>query len=203
MCAAEKPLCYRKKSLIHPGSSPIVLSIKTSKTIGTRRGRAAKAMTIGQRTIEQRADVARGEVMETLASLLYDDLTVTEVIRPAAVLSETNARIVLDGLRTQDVSQGGHWHAEPGCWRLYEHPWAGARESADDRAGLIGSIQVAYGMPSRYEITIFRATITVAGSRCGYTVTSLCDEALSFAGLTLSTCPRIDLPAPPQPFRMR
>jgi hypothetical protein len=178
-----------------------VLSITT--TAGTK-GRVAKTMTtIEHRAIEDPADAARGEAMETLASLLYDDLTVTEVIRPAAVLSETNARIVLEGLRSHDVSQGGHWHAEPGCWRLYEHPWAGARETAVDRAGLVGSIQVAYGMPTRYEITIFRATMTIAGSRCGYNVTSLCDEALSFAGLTLATCPRVDIPAPPKPFRMR
>jgi hypothetical protein len=172
-------------------------------------------MTIDQRTIEHRADVARGVrdadtaavnksvAMETLASLLYDDLTVTEVIRPAAVLCETDARIVMEELRAQDVRQGGHWYTEPGCWRLYERPWASQHETADDHASLIGSIQVAYGLPRRYEITIFRATITVTGSRCGYTVTSLCDEALAFAGLSLSTCPRVDLPAPPQPFRMR
>ena len=178
-------------------------AISNDKQLASSDKKGGKAMTIDQRTIEQGADVARGEAMETLASLLYDDLTVTEVIRPAAVLSETNARIVLTGLRTQDVSQGGHWHTEPGCWRLYEQPWAGVRESAQDRARLVGSIQVAYGMPSRYEITIFRATITVAGSRCGYDVTSLCDEALSFAGLTLATCPRVDIPAPPKPFRMR
>jgi hypothetical protein len=160
-------------------------------------------MTTDQRTIEYPADVARGEAMETLASLLYDDLTVTEVIRPAAVLSETNARIVLDALRANDVKTGGNWHAEPGCWRLYERGWAGAAETASDNEVLLGSIQVAYGMPSRYEITIFRATITLAGSRCGYSVTSLCDEALAFAGISLARCPRIDLVAPPRPFRMR
>jgi len=154
-------------------------------------------------TIGQRADAARGEAMETLASLLYDDLTVTEVIRPAAVLSETNARLVVAALQTNDVRQGGRWHAEPGCWRLYESPWSGGVETATDKDRLIGSIQVAYGMPTRYEITIFRATITVAGGRCGYTVTSLCDEALSFARVTLARCPRVDLVAPPKPFRMR
>lgn len=154
-------------------------------------------------TNDQRADAARGDAMETLASLLYDGLTVTEVIRPAAVLSETSARTVLSELHVRDVRRGGHWLAEPGCWRMYQHPWQGGHERAADREGLIGSIQVAYGMPTRYEITIFRATITVVGSRCGYTVTSLCDEALGFAGLTLASCPRVDIPAPPKAFRMR
>ena len=46
---------------------------------------------------------AAGERVEGLASRLYDDVTVTEVIRPAAVLSETNARRVLDGLTKDDV----------------------------------------------------------------------------------------------------
>jgi len=35
----------------------------------------------------------------------------------------------------------------------------------------------------------------------GWTVESLCDEALGFGGLTLATCPRADLKPPPKPFR--
>jgi hypothetical protein len=146
---------------------------------------------------------AAGERVEGLASRLYDDVTVTEVIRPAAVLSETNARRVLDGLLKDDVRSGGRWHAEPGCWRLFERPWKGRDERPAEAAGLIGSIQVAYGMPTRYEITIFRATVTVVGTRAGYTVESLCDAALGYADLTLATCPRIDMQPPPRPFRMR
>jgi hypothetical protein len=145
----------------------------------------------------------RRERVETLASRLYDDVTVTEVIRPAAVLSEANARLVLAGLMKDDAREGGRWHAEPGCWRLFERPWKGRDEKYAAGAGLIGSIQVAYGMPTRYEITIFRATVTIAGTRLGYTVESLCDEALDYAGLTLATCPRIDLQPPPKPFRLR
>ena len=146
---------------------------------------------------------AQREAVESLASRLYDDVTVTEVIRPAAVLSERNARRVLDGLRAEDVRSGGRWHAEPGCWRLFERPWKGKDERSAAAAGLIGSIQVAYGMPTRWEITIFRATITAVGSRSGYTVDSLCDEALRHANLTLRNCPRIDMPAPPRAFRSR
>lgn len=152
---------------------------------------------------ERRSSAARGEPVESLASRLYDDVTVTEVIRPAAVLSERNAKRVLDGLLADDVRSGGRWHAEPGCWRLFERPWKGRDERSAADAGLIGSIQVAYGMPTRYEITIFRATVTIAGTRAGYTVESLCDRALGHADLTLATCPRIDLQPPPRPFRMR
>jgi hypothetical protein len=153
--------------------------------------------------VREAKNSARDARVEHLASRLYDDVTVTEVIRPAAVLSEANARRVLEGLRQDDVRAGGHWHAEPGCWRLFQNPWKGRSERFAAQAGLIGSIQVAYGMPTRYEITIFRATVTVEGTRAGYTVERLCDSALGYADLTLATCPRIDLQPPPKPFRMR
>jgi hypothetical protein len=149
----------------------------------------------------KRPDATQSEAVESLASRLYDDVTVTEVIRPAAVLSERSARLVVEGLKLDDVRSGGRWHAEPGCWRLFERPWKGKDERSAAAASLIGSIQVAYGMPSRYEITIFRATITLAGVRLGLTVAALCDKALANADLTLATCPRIDLEPPPRPFR--
>jgi hypothetical protein len=143
-----------------------------------------------------------GRAVETLASALYDDLSVTEVIRPAAVLSGAAASQVSEALRARDVRAGGRWHVEPGCWRLYEQPWERRNRNAVT-TGIIGSIQVAYGTPTRYEITIFRATITLFGVRNGWSVTSLCDEALGYAGLTLATCPRADVTPPPKPFRMR
>jgi hypothetical protein len=140
--------------------------------------------------------------VESLASALYDDLSVTEVIRPAAVLSASAASLVTEALRARDVNRGGRWHVEPGCWKLYEQPWE-RRDRNAANTGVIGSIQVAYGTPTRYEITIFRATITLFGVRHGWSVNALCDEALSYAGLTLATCPRADVTPPPKPFRMR
>ena len=64
------------------------------------------------------------------------------------------------------------------------------------------AVQVAYGVPTRYEITIFRATITREGTVSGYTVESLCDEVLAYGGLTLTSCPRADLKPPPKPFHL-
>ena len=110
---------------------------------------------------------------------------------------------MLAGLRAEDVRSGGRWHAEPGCWRLFERPWKGKDERSAAAAGLIGSIQVAYGMPTRWEITIFRATITVVGSRIGYTVDKLCDERAWPCRPDARNCPRIDMPAPPRAFRSR
>jgi hypothetical protein len=150
---------------------------------------------------KQQSGESQRAAVESLASRMYDDVTVTEVIRPAAVLSEHNAHLVKEGLKRDDVRSGGRWHAEPGCWRLFERAWKGKDERSAAAAGLIGSIQVAYGMPTRWEITIFRATITAVGVQNGYTVDTLCDGALTHAGLTLATCPRIDMPAPPRAFR--
>ena len=129
-----------------------------------------------------------------------DEGVVSEVIRPAAVIPEQSARQILMQLAMQDARVGGVWDAEPSVWRRYDKPWDGANDTPGS-AELIGSIQIAYGVPTRYEITIFRATVTRLGSGMGMTVNDLCDEALHAGGLTLATCPRADLKPPPPPFR--
>lgn len=140
--------------------------------------------------------------LELLVSEAYDEGVVTEVIRPAAILPEESARAVLMELALRDVRVGGNWQAEPSVWRRFDRPWDGA-DGGPGTAELLGTIQVAYGVPTRYEITIFRATITKLGTERGWTVTGLCDEALGYGGLTLATCPRADLKPPPKPFRFR
>lgn len=138
---------------------------------------------------------------ERLMTELYDDGVVDEVIRPAAVLPEEAARLVLVELSMRSIDCGGLWDAKPTLWQRYDRP-----RDADDptpmEARLIGSMQVAYGTPTRYEITIYRATVTRLGTENGWTVESLCDEALGFGGLTLATCPRASLAPPPPRFKM-
>lgn len=129
-----------------------------------------------------------------------DEGVVIEVIRPAAVIPEEAARRILMELALRDVRIGGVWEAEPSVWRRFDRAWDGAN-ATPGTAELIGTIQVAYGVPTRYEITIFRATVTKLGSSSGWDVTELCDEALRVGGLTLATCPRADLKPPPAPFR--
>ncbi len=137
---------------------------------------------------------------ERLMAEAYDDGVVTEVIRPAAILPEEAARLVLVELAVQDVSAGGHWHATPSLWRRFDRP-AEPGENALADIHLLGAMQVAYGTPTRYDITIYRVTVTSLGQEQGWTVVSLCDEALSFGGLSLEICPRADLAPPPPPFR--
>lgn len=140
--------------------------------------------------------------LERLASEAQDEGVVSEVIRPAAILPEQATREVLMQLALNDVRVEGLWQADPAVWRRYDRSWDG-EDGGPGSAVLLGTIQVAYGVPTRYEITIFRVTVSEAGDRAGWTVTSLCDEALGYGGLTLATCPRASLAAPPRPFRFR
>jgi len=129
----------------------------------------------------------------------YDDELISQVIRPAAIVPEEAASAILIELSLRNVASGGLWLGEPSRWKRYDRPWA----SLNDPAGseLIGSIQVAYGTPTKYEITIYRVTITRCGHDGGWTVDSLTDEALGFGDLTLAQCPRTQLAATPKPFR--
>lgn len=140
--------------------------------------------------------------LEMLSAAANDDFIVTEVIRPAAVLPETAARSILAELALRDVRAEGQWLADPSTWQRYDRPWDGADATAGS-AQLMGELQVAYGTPTRYDVTVFRVTISSQGTAAGWTVASLCDEAFGFGGLTLASCPRAALNAPPQPFRLR
>jgi hypothetical protein len=122
-----------------------------------------------------------------------------EVIRPAAVLSEHDARLILAGLTEDDVRAGGHWWTRPGTWRRYATPWAdGAQEPGD--AVHIGTVSSVYDSPARYCVTVFRVSLTAYGLRHGWTTASLCDDAFRHAGITLASSPRAILPEVPQPF---
>jgi hypothetical protein len=127
-----------------------------------------------------------------------DDGYTSEVIRPAAILPEEAARAVLVELAARDVKLGGLWQSDPRLWSRYDSPW---EDGVRGNSQLVGTIQVAYGTPTRYEITVYRVTVTRRGVDLGWTVQSLCDEALGFGGIDLATCPRAALLAPPKPFR--
>ena len=141
----------------------------------------------------------QGGESEIFMTEMYDDGVVTEVIRPAAVVPEEAARAILVELSLRDVLNDGEWVSDPSRWARYDQPWTGPGDPG--AAQLVGTIQVAYGTPTRYEITVYRATITRYGTEQGWTVERLCDEALGFGGLDLATCPRASLKPPPKPFR--
>ncbi|MBV9873039.1 MAG: hypothetical protein JO214_20690 [Frankiaceae bacterium] len=130
-----------------------------------------------------------------------DEFATTEVIRPAAVLMEAAAREIIKGLARDDVREGGHWLTSPGVWQRYDRPWAdGAKEPGE--AVHLGTIRSIYDSPQRYFVTIFRASITPDGLEQGWSVETLCDDAMQHAGLTLAECPRAGFAAAPLPFRI-
>src|SRR5881227_4140533 len=114
------------------------------------------------------------DAWESLVAETQDEGVVTEVIRPAAVVPEEAARAVLMQLALRDVRLGGLWDTEPALWRRFDRPWDnGGSNEGTEPSQLLGTIQVAYGVPTRYEITIFRATITRVGTEQGWTVEGL------------------------------
>jgi len=125
-----------------------------------------------------------------------------EVIRPAAVLEARMATKVLTALRADDVATGGVWNASASVWQRYDRAWNGVGGTRGD-ARLMGSVAVMYDTPNRHEVTIYRVTITPAGGDMGWTVESLCNDALRACGLTLASCPRAELNSMPRqdPFR--
>lgn len=122
----------------------------------------------------------------------------TTVIRPSAVLQEKPAQEVLRELEYRDVSRGGVWNASVGLWQRYDHPWNG-EPTGPGTAKVVGSIGTVYGTPGKYDITIYRVTLSEHGVATGWSVESLTDDALQHAGLTLATCPRTGLASPPMP----
>ncbi|PPK95402.1 hypothetical protein CLV92_106225 [Kineococcus xinjiangensis] len=124
---------------------------------------------------------------------------ISEVIRPAAIVPEEAARAILVELALRDVQNGGVWRAQPSLWSRYDRPWNGPDNPAG--AELIGRLHVAYGTPTKYEITVYRVTVTHFGSELGWSVESLADEALGHGDLRLQDCPRAVLASPPPPFR--
>jgi hypothetical protein len=124
------------------------------------------------------------------------------VIRPAAVLPEHAVRQILPALERLDVSVGGVWLTTTTLWQRYNRPWDGPLGS-HGTSELIGSIAIVYGTPTRSSITVYRAAVTEIGVAAGWTTESLCDEAFSYAGLTLANCPRAALAMPParDPFK--
>jgi hypothetical protein len=124
------------------------------------------------------------------------------IIRPAAILDERAASRVLEELKRLDVSNGGVWNATSSLWQRYDLEWDGPGGTRG-RARLLGSVAVMYDAPNRHQITIYKVTITPYGLESGWAVETLTDDALTWAGLTLDTCPRAELGDPPvrDPFR--
>ena len=130
----------------------------------------------------------------------YEGGVVSEIIRPAAIVPEEAARVILAELQSRSVERNGCWVATARQWVRYDGP--GVDSLGSPTADEIGRIEAVYGATTRYEVTIYRVTVSPAGTRAGWSVESLCDEPLAYGGLTLATCPRAKMQPPPKPFRL-
>jgi hypothetical protein len=129
----------------------------------------------------------------------YVDGGVSEVIRPAAIVPEDAARTILAELRLRSIEMNGCWVATAQRWSRYTGP--GVDSNGHPLGELVGVIEAVYGASTRYEVTLYRVTVTPVGTATGWTIDSLCDEPLAYGGLSLATCPRAKMLPPPKPFR--
>jgi hypothetical protein len=171
--------------LFRPASRSRAPDPDPAKTAGTSDANAAEGVSKGM----------SGGMSAGMSAGMSEGMS--EVIRPAAIVPEHNARLVLVELARRDLSNGGEWQSEPQLWSRYDGP---VTEDGSREPQLLGTIHVTYGTPTKYEITLYRVSITAAGVADGLTVASLTDEALGFGGLTLAQCPRATVNDPPQPY---
>ena len=140
--------------------------------------------------------------LELFMTEAYDEGVVTEVIRPGGDPARGLGRAaVLVELAMRDAHGHGVWHAQPTLWRRFDRPWdgpSGSQGSALLRRHDAGRVRDPDAS------TRSRSTARPSPASAhenGWTVESLCDEALGFGGLDLASCPRAELAPPPKPFQ--
>jgi hypothetical protein len=114
------------------------------------------------------------------------------VLRPAATLSRQDAADLIAELTRQDVAVGGVWNATSTLWQRFDRPWDG-RCGQRGTSLHVGSIAVSFPADVGEAdscVTLYRATLTVAGLTLGWTASALCDDALGAVGRTLADFPR-------------
>ena len=121
-------------------------------------------------------------------------------VRPALVLAERQARLLLDAAATNDVSRGGLFSTTPACIQVWDRPWRNEAEPGDSIH--VGSVDWSYDTPVKHYVTIYRAMVTDAGNTNGETTLSILGRVLALTGIPLDGA-RLSMPAPParDPFR--
>lgn len=140
-----------------------------------------------------------GAIDDLFADALAD-VAVTQIIRPSVILRVDQAHALRSELSARDARAEGLWIATPSLWERYDRSWSTTDDPGD--AKLVGSMSVIYDSPARFQITIYRAVITIHGHDQGWSVTRLCDEALGFIGECIDSCARADLRPPPKVFNL-
>jgi hypothetical protein len=122
-------------------------------------------------------------------------------VRPALVLHEREARVLLETASRHDVSNGGCFSAGPAGIQVWSGPWDGPNGGRGESIHL-GSVDWSYDTPVRHYATVYRTMVTEAGVNCGETTTSVLARVLALSGLPLEGS-RVTMAQSPRrdPFR--
>lgn len=122
-------------------------------------------------------------------------------VRPGLVLSEAEARAVLDGAARCDVAAGGCFVAGPAGVQVWSGPFDGAH-GARGVAVRLGCVDWTYHTPVAHYATIYRVVVTAEGLAASETTASVLANVLKLAHVPLSRA-SLTIAAPParDPFR--
>ena len=124
-------------------------------------------------------------------------------VRPALVLPEREARVLLSAAGREDVRSGGCWSAGGAGVQLWSGPWDGSAGSHGSALPL-GSVDWSYDTPVRHYITIYRVVLTGHGLAAGESTDSVLARLLALVDLTPPTAIAPLQAAPARdPFRTR
>lgn len=122
-------------------------------------------------------------------------------VRPGLVLSEAEARAVMDGATRRDVAVGGCFMAGPAGVQVWSGPFDGAH-GARGAAVRLGCVDWTYNTPVAHYATIYRVVVTAEGLAAGETTASVLANVLALAHVPVSrACLTIAAPPARDPFR--
>ena len=128
-------------------------------------------------------------------------LAVQSQIRPALVLPEREARVLLTAAAREDVSRGGVFSAGPAGIQLWSGAWDGPGGSHGSAVHL-GSVDWSYDTPARHYITVYRVLVTAAGAELGLSTESVLTRVMALGGLSSEGATlAMAVPPPRDPFR--
>ncbi len=121
-------------------------------------------------------------------------------VRPALVLPERQARVLIEAAEGGDVSRGGCFSAGPAGIQVWSGPWDGLFGSHGSSEHL-GSVDWCYDTPTRHYITIYRVMVTAKGAAAGQTTEGVLARILALGGVHTGEQGALPVPPPRDPFR--
>lgn len=134
----------------------------------------------------------------TVLEVLPDAIVVPALashVRPGLVLTEHEARAVLEAAARADVGDGGCFAAGPAGVQVWSGPFAGPRGTRGS-AQRLGSVDWTYHTPVAHYATIYRVVVTAEGVALGETTASVLARVLALANVPLERA-QLTIATPP------